>query len=71
MLHDNARPHTARLAQVLLREQFHWDIYEHPPYSPNLAPSDYFLFPKMKEHLAAKRFTSDDDLKNTVGGHMV
>ena len=31
LLHDNARPHTARQAQALLREQFHWDIFEHPP----------------------------------------
>ena len=23
----------------------------HPPYSPDLAPSDFFLFPKLKEHL--------------------
>ena len=31
----------------------------HPPYSPDLAPSDFFLFPKMKEHL-------DEDLKDAV-----
>ena len=34
------------------------------PYSPDLEPSDFFLFPKMKEHLAGKRFTSDEDLKD-------
>ena len=38
LLHDNARPHTA-----LLREQFHWDIFEHPPYCPDLAPSGFYL----------------------------
>ena len=48
----------------------HWDIVEHP-YSPDLAPSDFFLFPKMKEHLAGKRFVNDEDLKNAVDGHMV
>ena len=58
MLHDNARPHTARQTQALLREQFQWDI-EHPPYSPDLVPSDFFLFPKMKEHLAGKRFANE------------
>ena len=56
---------------AMLREQFYSDIFEHPPYSPDLAPSDFFLFPKMKEHLAGKRFVNDEDLKNTVGGHMV
>ena len=37
LLHDNARPNTARQSQALLREQFHWDIFEHPSYSPDLA----------------------------------
>ena len=64
LLHDNTRPHTARQTQALLREQFHWDIFEHPPYSTDLAPSDFFLFPKMKEHIAGKRFANDDDLKD-------
>ena len=32
--------------QALLREQFHWDIFEHPPYSPDLAPSDFSCFQK-------------------------
>ena len=35
-------------------------------YSPVLALSDFFLFPKMKEHLAGKRFASDEDLKDAV-----
>ena len=40
------------------------------PYSPGLAPSDFFLFPKMKEHLAGKRF-ANEDLENAVSSHMV
>ena len=51
LLHDNARPHIARQTQALLLEYFHWDIFEHPPYNPDLALSDFLLFPKMKEHL--------------------
>ena len=30
-------------------EQWGWEILEHPPYSPDLAPSDYHLFPNMKK----------------------
>ena len=60
VLHDNAGPHTARQTQALLREQFHWDIFEHPPYCQDLTPSDFFLFPKMKELLAGKLFANDD-----------
>ena len=66
LLHDNARPHTARQTQALLREKFHWDIFEHPTYSPDLAPSEFSPFPNMKEHLAGKRFANDEDLKGTV-----
>ena len=32
----------------------------HPPHSPDLVPSDFFLFPKLKEHLAGKRFENDE-----------
>ena len=57
-------PHTAWQTQALLHEQFHWDIFKHSPYSPELAPSYFFLFPKMKEHLVGKCFTNDEDLKD-------
>ena len=64
LLHDSAHPHTAQQTQTLPLEQIHWDIFEHPPYSPDLAPSDFFLFSKLKENLAGKRFANDEDLKD-------
>ena len=60
LLHDNACLYTTRQTQALPHEQFY------PPYSPDLAPSDFFLFSKMKEHLAGKRFANDEDLKDAV-----
>ncbi|GFW39753.1 histone-lysine N-methyltransferase SETMAR [Trichonephila clavipes] len=40
---DNARSHTSLVTcQKLL--QLEWDTMPHPPYSPDLAPSDYYLF---------------------------
>lgn len=65
LLHDNARPHTSRKTQELL-EQFGWTVMPHPPYSPDLAPSDYHLFPKLKEHLSGKRFQNDEEVKQEV-----
>ena len=65
-IHNNARPHTARLTQTLLRDEFHWDTFDHPPYSSDLAPSDFHLFLKMKEHLAGKRHADDEDLQHAV-----
>jgi len=65
LLHDNARPHTTHVTVNLL-ERWGWEILEHPRYSPDLAPSDFHLFPKMKKHLRAKRFKSHDDVKHEV-----
>jgi len=36
---------------------------EHPPYSPDLAPCDFFLFPKIKSALKGTRFESEDTVK--------
>jgi len=38
----------------------------HPPYSLDLAPSDYFLFQVMKKVLRGKRFSSDEEVKEAV-----
>ncbi len=47
LMHDNARFHTAKLTTSLLAN-FKLDVFPHPPYSPNLRPSDYNLFPGIK-----------------------
>ncbi|KAJ4441265.1 hypothetical protein ANN_11119 [Periplaneta americana] len=65
LLHDNARPHTAASTRELL-DQFGWEIFDHPPYSPDLAPSDFHLFTKLKDFLGGTRFGSDEELKKTV-----
>jgi hypothetical protein len=43
LLHDNAT--------VNLLNSWGWEILSHPPYSSDLAPSDFHLFPKMRKHL--------------------
>ncbi|GFV25186.1 histone-lysine N-methyltransferase SETMAR [Trichonephila clavipes] len=40
---DNARPHTSLVTRQKLL-QLEWDTMPHPLYSPDLAPSDYYLF---------------------------
>ena len=39
-----------------------FEILSHPPYSPDLAPSDYYLFPKTKYELRRKWFESNNDV---------
>ena len=53
LLHDNAQLHTADRTNALIR-LFNWEIFDHPPYSPDLVPSDYHLFTKMKVWLATQ-----------------
>lgn len=65
LLHDNARPHAANRTQDLITS-FGWEQFDHPPYSHDLAPSDYHLFLHLKTHLAGQRHTDDEDVKTTV-----
>ncbi len=56
LLHqDNASPHTSVFTLAKLGE---WgvDLLAHPPYSPDLAPCDFAMFPKVKEQLRGRRF---------------
>jgi transposase len=43
-----------------------WNVLPHPPYSPDLAASDYHLFGSLKEHLGRKRFHSNEDVIQDV-----
>lgn len=40
---DNAPVHTSVIEKAKMQE-WEWELVSHPPYSPDLAPSDYFLF---------------------------
>jgi len=42
------------------------EVLPHPPYSPDLAPSDYHLFGPMKKMLGEQKFASDTELQSTV-----
>jgi histone-lysine N-methyltransferase SETMAR len=50
LLYDNARPHTAACTRALL-EHFNWELFDHPPYSPDRAPSDCHLSTFLKNWL--------------------
>jgi hypothetical protein len=39
---------------------------DHPPYSPDLAPADVWLFPELKSVLKGKRFSDVEDIKSSV-----
>jgi len=41
-------------------------VLEHPAYSLDLAPSDFFLFPKIKEMLKERHFDDSDDIRSNT-----
>lgn len=57
---DNARVHTSFKTMSKFNE-LSYELLEHPAYSPDLAPSDYYLFTNLKKFLAGKHFTSNED----------
>ena len=53
LLHDNARPHTTRRFVYLLQE-FSWEVFNYPTYSPDFEPSDFHLFLHLKNFLSGQ-----------------
>jgi len=63
--HDNAPAHTAlSVREFLANKQI--SVLEHPAYSTDLAPSDFFLFPKIKEILKGRYFDDIDDIRSNT-----
>jgi hypothetical protein len=52
LLHNNVRPHTAARTRALL-VNLNWELIDHTPNSPDLAPSDYHLFTYLKKWITA------------------
>ena len=63
--HDNAPAHTAAATRDFLTEQG-ISTLSHPPYSPDLAPCDFWLFPTVKQVLKGRRFESDEDMEQAA-----
>jgi len=64
-LQDNARPHVAARTTDTI-QKLKWNALPHPPYSPDLAPSDYHLFGPLKVHLGGKGFHNLEEVIQTV-----
>lgn len=60
--HDNAPAHSARLSKETI-SSLGWEFLPHPPYSPDLAPSDYHLFSSMGHSLAEQHFNNFEDVR--------
>jgi hypothetical protein len=61
--HDNAPAHTALAVQRFLATK-NMAVVSHPIYSPDLAPCNFFLFPKIKMRLKGRRFNDVEDIQS-------
>ena len=64
LLHDNAPVHKSRVAHATIHD-CKFEQVNHPPHSPDLAPSDYYLFQNLKSHLRGMRYRDNVELAAT------
>jgi hypothetical protein len=63
--HDNVRPHTAH-STVATIQNLSFKCLPHPPYLPDLAPSDFHVFGLLKEVMGFKSLRSDEEVQHVV-----
>ena len=56
---DSASAYTSAISKLY---ELGFQLLPYPPYSLNLASSDFFLSPKLKTHLACKKLLSDEEV---------
>jgi len=61
----NARAHASGAISEIL-EKYGWQVLPHPPYSPDMSPATFDLFPKLKKQLRGKRYRSIEEVSNEV-----
>ena len=65
LLHNNAPAHSViRVCQFLAQKMI--AVLDHPPYSPDLAPADFFLFPRLKAAMKGACFADMNAIKDCV-----
>ena len=62
LLHDNAPSHNGAIVKKFLANR-NVAVLHHPPYSPDLAPADHFLFRKLKFFLKGRHFQTVEEIQ--------
>ena len=65
LLHDNASLHKAAIVSEYLKQEKVVEL-PHPPYSPDRAPCDFFLFPRLKKNLAGRKYQTRKNLGSAI-----
>ena len=69
LLQDNALSHTSQFAMAAATK-CNSEVLPHSPYSPALAPLDFYLFPNLKTNSRCKNFGSNEGVIDTVDEYL-
>jgi histone-lysine N-methyltransferase SETMAR len=67
---DNTNSHTSAQTSAYLSTQ-NIKLIGHPPYSSDLAPNDFFLFPTVKDKLRGQRFSTPEEVVDAFKNHVL
>ena len=65
--HDNARPHIAQDVLAAIKG-YGWELLDHPPYSPDVAPTDYHVNRSVSNWMEGEIFDSLDEIVDSIKG---
>ena len=60
--YSSPRQCTVSIAMMAKLHELYFELFPHPPYSPDLAPNDYWLFANLKRMLQGKKFGSNEEV---------
>ena len=69
LLQDNDLAHTSQAAMTAATE-CEFEILPHPPYSTDMAPFDFYLFPKLKAHNPGEQYGSNEGIIEAVNEYL-
>ena len=69
LLQDNAPAHTSQAAMAAATKGS-FNVLPQPPYSPDLVPLNFYLFPNLKTNLCCKNFGSNEGIINAVDEYL-
>ena len=64
LLHDNTSSHKCEVVKYFLASEK--VSFQHPPYSPDLSPCGFLLFPRLKKMLSGNKYTSRSSLGSAI-----
>ena len=69
VLQDGASSHKSERSIDFVKDNLHWNIIPHAPYSPDIAPSDYHLFLSLKDFLRGKKSEDESELEDELNDY--